>query len=357
MKKIHKISLKHFKCFKEKEFNLKNLNVLTGINSSGKSTLIQSLLILRQSFDARMIESGLLLNSTLIDLGTIQDVRYDGIIENDPNIQINIQFGDIDMENDYIGSESESDFMKSTKPIHIPDDCNLFSDGFNYISSDRIGPQKIYSKSYSVVKENRSIGLHGELFAHMYQLNKEAPTILADTLENDLSRWLSEISPGFSIDTLTDSKSSQVIELTFNAGSNRQRYKSINVGFGLSYIAPVIVALLMSKKGDLLIIESPEAHLHPKGQRKMGELLAKISEKGVQVIVETHSDHVINGIRLAVKNKQISKENVNFMYFYRDSEGHEVDYIEVLNDGQLSHWPDGFFDEWDNALFDLLRRE
>ena len=74
MKKIHKVSLKHFKCFKEKEFNLKNLNVFTGINSSGKSTLIQSLLILRQSFDARMIESGLLLNSTLIDLGTIQDV-------------------------------------------------------------------------------------------------------------------------------------------------------------------------------------------------------------------------------------------------------------------------------------------
>ena len=124
----------------------------------------------------------------------------------------------------------------------------------------------------------------------MYQLNKYENTILGDTLENDLEKWLSEISPGFSISTLSDS-TSQTINLSFV--KERQNFKSINVGFGLSYIAPVLTTLLMAKEGDLVIIESPEAHLHPKGQRKMGELLSEISSKGVQIITETHSDHIV----------------------------------------------------------------
>ena len=352
---LDKISLKNFKCYPNMEFKLGNLNILTGVNSSGKSTLIQSLLLLRQSNDSRKIDVGLLLNSTLVDLGTAQDVRCLNAPDQDSNIEIIIGVDGTTKSYCCTEIEAESDFLKTTTSTGTLENCNLFSDGFNYISSDRLGPQKVYDKSYSVVKNNRSIGQHGEFFAHMYQINKYENTILGDVLENDFEKWLSEISPGFSISTLSDSKTSQTIELSFV--KERQNYKSINVGFGLSYIAPVLITLLMAKQGDLVIIESPEAHLHPKGQRKMGELLSEMSAKGVQVITETHSDHVVNGVRLAVKNKKISKEVVNFMYFYREGREHKIEYIDVNDDGQLSHWPDGFFDEWDNALFELLRRD
>lgn len=80
MKVIDKISLKNFKCYSSMEFDLRNLNVLTGINSSGKSTLIQSLLLLRQSYDLNRIQNGLLLNSNLIDLGTAQDIVSTNLI-------------------------------------------------------------------------------------------------------------------------------------------------------------------------------------------------------------------------------------------------------------------------------------
>ncbi|WP_346743731.1 DUF3696 domain-containing protein [uncultured Streptococcus sp.] len=354
MKRLNKIYLKNFKCYSEIEFDLDNLNVLTGVNSSGKSTLIQSLLLLRQSNDSREIDRGLLLNSTLVDLGSAQDIRCLNGTDGISSVEISIEVGTERKSYCCLDIEPESDFLKiETSDVDL-NNCNLFTDGFNYISSDRIGPQKFYDKSYSIVKNRRSVGQHGEFFAHMYQLNKYENTILGDTLENDLEKWLSEISPGFSISTLSDS-TSQTINLSFV--KERQNFKSINVGFGLSYIAPVLTTLLMAKEGDLVIIESPEAHLHPKGQRKMGELLSEISSKGVQIITETHSDHIVNGVRLAVKNKKISRETVKFMYFYREGKEHKVEYVDVKDDGQLSHWPDGFFDEWDNALFELLRRD
>lgn len=133
---------------------------------------------------------------------------------------------------------------------------------------------------------------------------------------------------------------------------------AINMGFGVSYVLPVVVALLKARKGELLILENPEAHIHPKGQRKIGELIARAAANGVQIIVETHSDHILNGIRLAVKYGQIQPGQVglNYFYIYHDDEGmikHDMTSPEILPDGSLSNWPEGFFDEWDKAV-DLL---
>ena len=81
-------------------------------------------------------------------------------------------------------------------------------------------------------------------------------------------------------------------------------YRPTNVGFGITYALPIVVSALSARPGSLLIVENPEAHLHPRGQVKMGELLCQASEAGIQVLIETHSDHVLNGIRLAVRDSQ-----------------------------------------------------
>lgn len=83
---------------------------------------------------------------------------------------------------------------------------------------------------------------------------------------------------------------------------------ALNMGFGVSYSLPIIVALLSAREGDILVLENPEAHLHPRGQRKIGELVALAAANGVQIFMETHSDHVLNGIRLSVRNKKISSD-------------------------------------------------
>jgi len=89
----------------------------------------------------------------------------------------------------------------------------------------------------------------------------------------------------------------------------------------------------------------------------LGELIAAAGAGGAQIIVETHSDHVINGIRLAVKNGKIAKEQTRIFFFYKDiQEGyeHKMACPEMDEDGRIDIWPEGFLDEWDHALMELL---
>ena len=163
-------------------------------------------------------------------------------------------------------------------------------------------------------------------------------------------------------------------------------FKPQNVGFGISYILPVLVTLLTAKRGSIIIIENPEAHLHPRGQAEMGRLIAETVARGVQVFVETHSDHVINGIRVSVKKGVVNPEDVNIAFFERKAhdvknedeerlcmtsdgmkayvkkgEGsHREIYAEVQNikvdgNGSLSEYPADFMDEWNNQLMKLIK--
>lgn len=99
------------------------------------------------------------------------------------------------------------------------------------------------------------------------------------------------------------------------------------------------------------MIENPEVHLHPKGQAMMGQFLAEAANAGVQVIVETHSDHVLNGVRRAVKSGGISAESVAIHFFRPRAEG-EAQVISPLIDqtGGIDYWPDGFFDQFDKDM-------
>jgi len=198
--------------------------------------------------------------------------------------------------------------------------------------------------------------------------NENVPMILNEQVRY----WLHEISPGAEIyidkiDISDDEKF--VLSVGYGEGERcpPKKFKPQNVGFGISYVLPVIVTLLTSHSEDVVVIENPEAHLHPKGQAKMGELIARAVASDVQVFVETHSDHVVNGIRSAVKDGIVSPKDVNIAFFERkehdvpsvDGTAHQEIYSEVRNirvdkNGSLSEYPDGFMDEWNNQLMELI---
>jgi predicted ATPase len=104
------------------------------------------------------------------------------------------------------------------------------------------------------------------------------------------------------------------------------------------------------------LIENPEAHLHPRGQARIAELLALAASCGIQVLIETHSDHVLNGIRLAVHDGKLSPEDVQLHFFQRrQSDGQSlVVSPHIDKNGRIDQWPEGFFDEWDKSLEALL---
>lgn len=367
---LKRVTIDNLKCFEHLEIELSNLNVFAGINSMGKSTIIQTLLLLRQSFDMQAISKGVYLNGSLVNIGTGYDLLYRS--SDKDVISICLDVDDINYKWDY-KYEKDADYLENTSEQFPAEAClnvNLFGDNFAYVSADRIGPQRYYGSSHFDIYDGNKVGNKGELYAGYLAERGESEKVSnaeilheaekSKSLINQTAAWLSEISPGIRLSPKKYAEAG-LVSMEYNVDS--EGFSPMNIGFGISYVAPIVVALLKAKPGDLVILENPEAHLHPRGQRKMGELIAHASAGGVQVIVETHSDHLLNGIRLCVKNKKIDRKLITLNYFYMDvyvDSQSITHYVHtkcnpcIQDDGSLSSWPDGFFDEWDKALEELI---
>ena len=133
-------------------------------------------------------------------------------------------------------------------------------------------------------------------------------------------------------------------------------FRAKNVGLGLSYPLPIIVALFLGavQKNVLVILENPEAHLHPRGQTEMGKLIAAVAHCGCQIIVETHSDHLFDGIRIYAKNNKGFAKKVITHWFEQDKGTSNVTPIEMDDNGRVKKWPEGMFDQFEVNASDLL---
>ncbi len=366
---ITEIEIQNFKPFKNLSISTTSLNVLAGMNGMGKSSLVQMLLLLRQSIGT--IGTGRIqLNGDLVNIGKGSDVLYQYsnqkylkfLIKNEEGYERTWTF-------DY---SPERDFLLS-KNLNDLDDLNKFSvfgDNFQYLHAERIGPQESYKTSSYNVVQKRQIGIHGEHtvhFLHVYGNEKINPDLKShdksrtNLLIHQTEAWMSEISPETKLNT-TQVPNTDLILMDIQFGTNKDytnRFRMTNVGFGISYVLPVVVALLTATPGKLIIIENPEAHLHPRGQAEMGKLIALAAQSGAQIFIETHSDHIINGIRLAVKKQFLDNKKVTLFYFERvneiDEQYSKVSPIKIDQKGELSDYPKNFMDEWNNQLFQLLR--
>ncbi len=364
---LDSIELTHFKCFEHVHVPLGALTLLTGLNGTGKSTVLQAMLLLRQSNNERLLRSdGLLLNGEILSLGTVRDVRNE--FADDDNIGIALEHDGQTSRWTFLGNNPEDDLLLLQQgPSPFPE-MPLFEQGVHHLSADRVGPRMMYAASrHRVVQRDdmRSDGSLAVAWLHERQGLTVEPALrhdeaTSDVLLQQVQAWLGEISPGVGISTNVELRL-QVAELTYSYSEQRAqtaKYRPVNVGFGLSYTLPIIVACLAAGPGKLLLIENPEAHLHPRGQMAMGDLMARAAAAGAQVLVETHSDHVLNGVRLAVKRQRLSSRDVALHFFDRRAEGtsmvHDIDSPVIDDHGRLDHWPDGFFDQMDIALEQLL---
>lgn len=362
---IRKIIIKNFKCFKKLEMPLKNVNILTGINGMGKSTIIQSLLLLRQSYMMDNGMKGLNLNGRYVRLGNAQDVLYEKA--EDDIIELGYTSDDGEYLFDY-RYKQDSDFLPVEKTCAGSFKHDVFGPGFTYLSAYRIEPLELYHITNEDELQNREFGNSGEFaLQYLYQYGSEdvknREVILEDKYGKSLNAqtraWMDKIAPGVTPQVgLNMQLRTSEVKYEFVEGKEKTNsYKSMNVGFGITYVLPLVIAVLSAREGDIIVVENPEAHIHPAGQRMLGELIARAGAGGVQLFVETHSDHILNGIRLAVKKEMIDREYVRLAFFYKD-EGddfkHKFVSPQIKEDGRLDIWPDGFFDEWDKALYELI---
>lgn len=367
---IRQLHLKNFKCFVDVAIPFGPLTLLAGVNSSGKSTTIQSLLLLRQSWTPQ--SSVVNLNGPLTKLGHPVDVLSEDAEETDDadRVSIHVIGDDVDLDFNFALKKDAEDFevvnRLSSESLRR---LSLFGDSFQYLNAERLGPRILSEVPDDYATNRRDLGPSGEYTAHFLnnfgqdQVSSDLllhPSDVSRSLLPQVESWLGEISPGVQL-SVTEYRDLDIVSLGVSFTTPGQvrsaRYRPTNVGFGLTYVLPVIVAILSAKPGDLLIIENPEAHLHPKGQARIGRLIALGSQSGIQIVVETHSDHVLNGIRIAAKASEIDADKVVINFFKRSEKvagGSDVINPKVDADGRLNLWPRGFFDEWENSLDSLL---
>ena len=371
---IRQLRLINFKAFENQLFEFKPLTLLSGLNSTGKSSVIQSLLLLRQSHQQELLENiGLALNGDLVEIGNAQDAFYENAsddyiefaIASEDNKQGKWRFN-YELEN----KETELldiDFSSSTKPGDSIYYSSLFNKRliFHYLQAERIGPRLVNEMSDYKVRRLKQLGTKGEYTGHFLNVYGREPIPIANLaypqaksmdLIDQVEGWMREVSPGTRI-TINSYPDISMTNSQYSYGDSNLR-RSTNVGFGISYTLPILVAVLSSEPGTLILIENPEAHLHPKGQAKIGELLALAASCDIQVVIETHSDHVLNGIRVAVHDGKLNPDYVQLHYLQR-RENRGLTFTEVVSphidrNGRIDKWPDGFFDEWDKSLDALL---
>ncbi|MER9546122.1 DUF3696 domain-containing protein [Mesorhizobium sp. M0437] len=371
---IRALRLGNFKCFENEVVPLQRLTLLSGVNGAGKSSVVQAMLVLRQiclrgGFTGPQVS----LSGDLVDLGRASDILFTSAsedmiwleVEADKCLHLRAAWL-VDVETGEASWANLSEAREAVREM-AEQGVMLFSGGqfgaahvagFNYLNAERYGPRKALPIE---VGRGRlfDLGKNGEhvldaLLGHQDRIvlrtgdPRKLQNAPGERLRDQIEAWLAEISPGVQL-SIVGVPDADLAVGSFSFGSEgalrSPEFRPTNVGFGLSYILPVLAALLAAPEGGLVIIENPEAHLHPRGQTLMGELCARAAAAGVQVIIETHSDHVLDGARLMVKNGVLSREDVVFHYLHL-SGGRAVRRSPVIDDeGRLSEWPEGFFDQ------------
>lgn len=335
------------------------MNVLTGLNGSGKSSVVQSLLL---AYQASQIQGNYvpLAGEFGLDLGQASDMLNTNSQSSEIAIEIN---GPVHRLVFDVGSHSlpYTPYLTVKKePMESYFSEAILGDELTYLSAERLGP-RISHPAAPAHPAAFQIGFDGRYVAHALASNASREVAYSrrhpnesavTTLRAQSEAWLSDLVGQTEIEAALVPDTNVATLRVRKPGALSEWMLPTNTGFGVSYCLPIIVAGLLTAKGGLLIVDSPEAHLHPAGQSAMGGFLAKIAGSGVQVVVETHSDHVINGIRKAIAvDRLVPHQDVKFNFF-KDG---LLDQISVNARGKLSKWPPGFFDQSDIDMLAITR--
>lgn len=428
---LKEIEIENFKCFdKPTKITFSKLTIILGPNNSGKSTIFQPLLLLKQTLMSSDQETPLVLTGPLVDLGTFQDFvshhdlrrkismsfKYSQELRKLKKSQfmIEIKFGYRQQRREVqqTAFKAYDSVVHKNKPfvamqlnqrgtprLEIFDAAKrifrsikkgaskmlIRRNFFNYPAFpawEKLGPSSRHNlentrmKLWNVVRifenilENCSylgpfranpmrtylytgerlstVGAHGEA---------TAPVFAQHSLHRarEIKKWHSNIIDWLARANLADEVTIKALSsrhyevLVRSPGYQREYHNLADVGYGNSQILPVLVEGYFGR-GETLIIEQPEIHLHPAAQLMLGDMLLDFIKKGKQVIVETHSEHLLLRLQRYIATKKLLPKDICVLYVERKKGYSKIKSLEITELGSFKKWPKGFFAEKYNEM-------
>lgn len=315
---------------------LKPLTLLTGLNSTGKSSVLQAILLMNKA----MTKNGqLYLTHLLSSFSTIRNI-YDNAKE----IILRMEVDGSNVE--YALSEEEEEMMEGHVGLEF--EKNLY-----YLSANRVG-----AENQATISSAISCGVDGNYLLGTFEKEKSKPlpeVLIKDdssfTLAAQLNYWQSYIL-GLKLELKTEKRNEQIVEVKYNS-DNIPGILPTQLGAGVSYLTKVLILCLRATPGDVVMIENPEIHLHPAAQSRLGDFFTFIANAGIQLIIETHCDHLINKLQYLVFKKKMDAEKA--VIYYKKGIIDPFEKIQLDKNGRFQpEFPNGFFDA---TLSELLEME
>lgn len=446
---MNSISVRNFKSVIDSgTFELRPLTVLAGVNSSGKSSLLQAMLLLKQTLEAGSKDTLKTIGGPYVVANEPLDLAYGKKRSNVISITLTIDAEEFEDQSDYTryvdvmdarlsNIELQVDVVangksilngltctinyngdvapatiqlrrlqksgnfyaiKFSSPLMVGygdnerlkniDSCTLSFHSFLPIFAEwtRKGQADIrpivvlktleadltcYLKKYCYIGPQRekpdlarsydsttfkNVGVDGHNTRFLYEANKNVKIDGygdGETLQTLCNTWVCDkMGLARNMDVQRDSNKLYRTIITNNEGLS---VDLCQMGFGLSQILPIVVQGLLLHKGETLIVEDPDVHMHPKVQALLVDFFIDLMKHGRKVVIETHSDHIVTRLRRRIADGTVLKEDVNLSFVENSENGSEYRFIDMESDGSfLNELPKGFLDSQENDFMAII---
>ncbi len=411
---ITELRVQNFKSWEDTdELQIAPLTGFFGANSSGKTSILQTLLMLKQTVEHPWNLDGIIDfgdDNSLVNLGSFDDLIYGHRRDNPLQISISWKFseeltikdvGEVDtlsfnlsvnnVENSISGVEfsyttGEQNFRVNWKdgytcsvytPGAVSDAQSLFRCyGIQSVYTDTmqlflplqtrfenlfrsieyLGPLREYPRHHYAWqgKHSPGVGKHGEdmvtaLFSGRIQLR---------ALDEQIPEWLQRLDLIYSYRLNPISSTEKDYEFLVRKYKGGPEVRLTDVGFGVSQVLPVLILCYYVPEESILILEQPEAHLHPKVQSELADLLIEVvKNRKLQIILESHSEHLILRLMRRIAEEQLSVDDTAF-YFCEMNEGtSQAKKLDMDDYGNITNWPENFFGDATGDLIEKTKAE
>ena len=178
-------------------------------------------------------------------------------------------------------------------------------------------------------------------------------------IEDRISEWLREMNLAYSfILERTGPPSGKNYDVRIQKREHGPKVTLADMGYGLSQFLPVLVLCYYVPVGSTLILEQPGIHLHPKVQSQLADLFIEvITERKLQILVESHSEHLLNRLQRRIAEEKISVDKTA-LYFCRNDEGvSKIERLKMDEFGNIANWPENFFGDEMGDLFAMTKAQ